>query len=148
MAWLRFFPPGTIANLPYGPRHKTRPDNTTTRRAVFQSAGLNKGIVMNLAKTAQKAYGFKNFFEHSTQLAAAAEAMRLEGLTRSDTYGGVFSFLAVGQPRFTIALRESGAFVFFKDPIWPATDAFTGSSMTDAACKALLWAREHAARHV
>ncbi len=99
---------------------------------------------MSLAKSAQHAYGFKNFSEHSAQLAAAALAMDFEGLTRSDANGGIFSSAVAGQPDFTIALRGSGAFVFFKDPIWPATSAFVGSSMTDAAQKAVRWARENA----
>ena len=102
---------------------------------------------MTLVKGAQRAYGFKNFFEHGSQLAAAAEAMKLEGLTASDTNGGVFSSLVAGQPGFTIALRRTGAFVFFKDPVWPVADPFTGSSMTDAAQKALLWARQNAPGH-
>ena len=99
---------------------------------------------MRLAKGAKHAYGFKNFFEHSSQLTAAAAAMDMEGLKRPDANGSIFSSSAAGQPEFTIALRGSGAFVFFQDPIWPATGAFIGSSMTDAAQKALLWAREHA----
>lgn len=99
---------------------------------------------MKLVKDAQRAYGLKNFFEHSSQLAAAVEAMKLEGLTCSNTNMGVFSSSVAGQPGFTIALRRSGAFVFFQDPVWPVTDPFTGSSMTDAARKALLWARQNA----
>ncbi len=99
---------------------------------------------MSLSSNTQHAYGFKNFFEHSAQLTAAAAAMDVEGLTRSETNSGMFSASIAGQPQFTIALRGSGAFVFFRDPIWPAHRAFIGSSMTDAAQKALHWARENA----
>jgi hypothetical protein len=99
---------------------------------------------MSLAKGAQHAYGLKNFSEHSAQLAAAALAMKFEGLTRSDVNVGIFSSAVAGKPHFTIALRGSGVFVFFKDPIWPATSAFMGSSMADAAQKAVRWARENA----
>ena len=100
--------------------------------------------MMSLSSDTRHAYGFKNFSEHSSQLTAAAAAMDLEGLTRSEANSGMFSSAVAGQPEFTIALRGSGAFVFFRDPIWPAHGAFIGSSMTDAARKAVRWARENA----
>ncbi len=105
---------------------------------------LKKVMMMGLSSNTKHAYGFKNFSEHSSQLTAAAAAMDVEGLTRSQANSGMFSSSVAGQPEFTIALRASGAFVFFRDPVWPVHGAFIGSSMTDAARKALRWARENA----
>ena len=90
------------------------------------------------------AYGVRDTDALTTQSVEARLAMLAEGLTVSRLNAGMFLSNSEGQPRFGIALLPTGAYVFFRSSDFFDSPPFTGSSMQDAAHKALVWARENA----